>query len=226
MLITLLKGCSRYVSSCFAPFDLHGIRWQRQGARIKNPWVGWPQDRGCSATPVATTNHINVEGWTESYARTWAQIERDYPQNAPRNLGNMGFLVEMMARCLQRSCFSQCFERIPAAECDACWKWRKSKDSLTLSESSAFWRSNKYTNKLKDLAFKDLAKPYPTPPKPCRSEHLASRKSPESRKRESRLTAEATLGRLPCSCPRVSNWLPTTKKASWPANHMVDCVCV
>ncbi|CAL1153259.1 unnamed protein product [Cladocopium goreaui] len=49
------------------------------------------QDRGCSATPVATTNHINVEGWTESYARTWAQIERDYPQNAPRNLGNMGY---------------------------------------------------------------------------------------------------------------------------------------
>jgi hypothetical protein len=57
----------------------------------------WPQDRGCSAEPVVTTNHINVEGWTESYASTWAQIERDYPQNAPRNLGNMGFLVEMEA---------------------------------------------------------------------------------------------------------------------------------
>ena len=48
------------------------------------------QDRGCSAEPVVTTNHINVEGWTESYASTWAEIERDYPQNAPRNLGNMG----------------------------------------------------------------------------------------------------------------------------------------
>jgi hypothetical protein len=51
------------------------------------------QDRGCSAEPVVTTNHINVEGWTESYASTWAEIQRDYPQNAPRNLGNMGFLI-------------------------------------------------------------------------------------------------------------------------------------
>lgn len=49
------------------------------------------EDRGCSAEPVVTTNHINVEGWTESYASTWAEIERDYPQNAPRNLGNMGY---------------------------------------------------------------------------------------------------------------------------------------
>ena len=71
-------GC---VSSCFATCDPQE----------------WLQERGCSAEPVVTTNHINVEAWTESYASTWAQIERDYPQNAPRNLGNMGFLVEMVA---------------------------------------------------------------------------------------------------------------------------------
>ena len=53
-----------------------------------------PQDRGCSVEPVVTTSHINVEGWTESYAEEWANIQRDYPQNAPRNLGSMGFLIE------------------------------------------------------------------------------------------------------------------------------------
>jgi hypothetical protein len=40
---------------------------------------------------MTTQNHISVEGWTEAYASTWAAIERDYPQNAPQNLGNMGF---------------------------------------------------------------------------------------------------------------------------------------
>lgn len=51
------------------------------------------QDRGCSAS-MTTQNHISVEGWTEAYASTWAAIERDYPQNAPQNLGNMGLILE------------------------------------------------------------------------------------------------------------------------------------
>eukprot|EP00913_Durusdinium_trenchii_P007138 g6713.t1 len=49
------------------------------------------EDRGCFPKPTLTYDHISVEGWTESYQMLWDDIERDFPQTAPRNLGNMGY---------------------------------------------------------------------------------------------------------------------------------------
>lgn len=48
-------------------------------------------DRGCGEGPTTTRNHIVVEGWTESYMLTWMKIQQDYPDTAPKNLGNMGY---------------------------------------------------------------------------------------------------------------------------------------
>eukprot|EP00435_Cladocopium_sp_Y103_P034027 s2350_g8.t1 len=47
-------------------------------------------DRGCG--PSLTYVHINVEAWTDLYAETWAQVQAEFPNKAPKNLGNMGYL--------------------------------------------------------------------------------------------------------------------------------------
>ncbi|CAK9078696.1 unnamed protein product [Durusdinium trenchii] len=49
------------------------------------------QDRGCTPAPSSTRSHISVEGWTESYVAEWAEVQRDLPHTAPRNLGKMGY---------------------------------------------------------------------------------------------------------------------------------------
>jgi hypothetical protein len=46
-------------------------------------------NRGCG--PSVTYVHINVEVWTMGYAAEFAQIQAQYPQTAPKNLGNMGY---------------------------------------------------------------------------------------------------------------------------------------
>eukprot|EP00435_Cladocopium_sp_Y103_P075429 s332_g57.t1 len=46
-------------------------------------------NRGCG--PSVTYVHINVEVWTVGYAAEWTQIQAQYPNKAPKNLGNMGY---------------------------------------------------------------------------------------------------------------------------------------
>ena len=45
--------------------------------------------RGCG--PEKITSHISFEVWTAFYAETWNQIQNDFQEQAPRNLGNMGY---------------------------------------------------------------------------------------------------------------------------------------
>lgn len=54
------------------------------------------EDRGCTPAPSSTRSHISVEGWTESYVAEWAEVQRDLPHTAPRNLGKMGFLDDQL----------------------------------------------------------------------------------------------------------------------------------
>lgn len=51
-----------------------------------------PTDHGCG-DPVdrVTDVHINVEVWTSFYQLVWDELQRKYPDRAPRNLGNMGY---------------------------------------------------------------------------------------------------------------------------------------
>lgn len=53
---------------------------------------GDPTDHGCG-DPVdrVTDVHINVEVWTSFYQLVWDELQRKYPDRAPRNLGNMGY---------------------------------------------------------------------------------------------------------------------------------------
>ena len=44
--------------------------------------------RGCGSS--VTNVHINVEVWTSGYQNHWDQIQKDFPDMAPKNLGNMG----------------------------------------------------------------------------------------------------------------------------------------
>ena len=47
-------------------------------------------DRGCGI-PQKTYYHVHLEGWTASYQAIWFQIQDDYPDTAPVNLGTMGY---------------------------------------------------------------------------------------------------------------------------------------
>lgn len=45
--------------------------------------------RGCGAK--VTYVHISLEVWTTFYADTWNQVQTDFPEVAPLNLGSMGY---------------------------------------------------------------------------------------------------------------------------------------
>ena len=47
-------------------------------------------DRGCGSG-AKTLVHINLEVWTSTYLEGWNQIQADYPNMAPKNLGNSGY---------------------------------------------------------------------------------------------------------------------------------------
>ncbi|CAE7627877.1 unnamed protein product [Symbiodinium sp. CCMP2456] len=46
-------------------------------------------DAGCGSG--VTYNHINVEQWSEDYAKEWSEIQAKYPSRAPVDLGSMGY---------------------------------------------------------------------------------------------------------------------------------------
>eukprot|EP00435_Cladocopium_sp_Y103_P030818 s1196_g7.t1 len=46
-------------------------------------------DRGCGSKH--TYYHVHLEGWTAGYTSIWNQIQQDYPDTAPQNLGSMGY---------------------------------------------------------------------------------------------------------------------------------------
>eukprot|EP00439_Symbiodinium_sp_Y106_P051899 s2250_g6.t3 len=46
-------------------------------------------DAGCGSG--VTYNHINVEQWSEDYAKEWSEIQAKYPSRAPLDLGSMGY---------------------------------------------------------------------------------------------------------------------------------------
>ncbi|CAK9028861.1 Ephrin_rec_like domain-containing protein [Durusdinium trenchii] len=47
------------------------------------------EDRGCAKRKIV--HHLSLEGWTDGYAATWNQIQQDYPDTAPQNLGGTGY---------------------------------------------------------------------------------------------------------------------------------------
>lgn len=47
-------------------------------------------DRGCFKGMI-TRAHVSVEGWTSGYQPDWDKLQHDFPAEAPRNLGNMGY---------------------------------------------------------------------------------------------------------------------------------------
>ena len=59
--------------------------------------------RGCGSS--VTYVHINVEVWTSGYQTQWDQIQREFPDMAPRNIGNIGPVdlfqsVLLISKCL------------------------------------------------------------------------------------------------------------------------------
>ena len=51
-------------------------------------------DAGCGSG--VTYNHINVEQWSEDYAKEWSEIQAKYPSRAPLDLGSMGYATFRM----------------------------------------------------------------------------------------------------------------------------------
>lgn len=46
-------------------------------------------DRGCNGKH--SYYHVHLEGWTAGYSHIWNQIQQEYPDTAPQNLGGMGY---------------------------------------------------------------------------------------------------------------------------------------
>ncbi|CAL1162950.1 unnamed protein product [Cladocopium goreaui] len=46
-------------------------------------------DRGCNGKH--SYYHVHLEGWTAGYPHIWNQIQQEYPDTAPQNLGGMGY---------------------------------------------------------------------------------------------------------------------------------------
>eukprot|EP00435_Cladocopium_sp_Y103_P005247 s85_g1.t1 len=46
-------------------------------------------DRGCGSD--TTRAHVSLEVWTGGYSQTWNKVQAQYPEIAPRNLGNVGY---------------------------------------------------------------------------------------------------------------------------------------